>query len=34
MLHDIDFKIEMEPRFFRADNENGVIEVPPFDGEE
>lgn len=34
MLHDIDFENEMEPRFFRAEMKNGVIEVPPFDGEE
>ena len=30
MLHDIDFKNNMEARFFRARMVNGIIEVPPF----
>lgn len=30
MLHDIDFKNNMETKFFRACMINGVIEVPPF----
>lgn len=34
MLHDIDFKNEMEPRFFRAMMHDGVIQIPPFDGSE
>jgi len=29
ILHDIDFKNNMEPRFFRAQIINGVINVPP-----
>ncbi|MET0051626.1 MAG: type I-C CRISPR-associated protein Cas5c [Candidatus Thiodiazotropha sp.] len=33
MLHDIDFKDNNNPRFFRAAMEDGVIRVPPFDGE-
>jgi CRISPR-associated protein Cas5d len=34
MLHDIDFKNNMEAKFFRAVMHNGVIDVPPFNGEE
>ncbi|MBN1227937.1 MAG: type I-C CRISPR-associated protein Cas5 [Deltaproteobacteria bacterium] len=34
MLHDIDFKNNMEARFFRAVMDNGIIEVPPFNGKE
>jgi CRISPR-associated protein Cas5d len=34
MIHDIDFKNDMEARFFRAVMKNGVIEVPPFESEE
>jgi CRISPR-associated protein Cas5d len=30
MLHDIDFKNNMTPRFFQATMRNGVIDVPPF----
>lgn len=30
LLHDIDFKNGMSPRFFRAMMRNGVIDVPPF----
>jgi len=30
MLHDLDFANGREPRFFRAQLEEGVIEVPPF----
>lgn len=30
MLHDIDFKNNMMPRFFRATMRDGVIDVPPF----
>lgn len=30
MLHDIDFANDAEPRFFRAELTNGVVEVPPF----
>ncbi len=30
MLHDIDFKNEMTPRFFRGKLVNGVMEVPEF----
>ena len=30
MLHDIDFKNNMEAKFFRAIMNDGVIEVPPF----
>jgi len=30
MLHDIDFKNDMEARFFRAQMIDGVINVPPF----
>ena len=34
MLHDIDFENEMTPRFFRAEMNDGVIEVPKFKSEE
>lgn len=34
MLHDIDFANGNTPRFFRARIIDGVIKVPPFDGEE
>lgn len=34
MLHDIDFKNGMKPRFFRARMVDGVIEVPPFESVE
>ncbi len=34
MLHDIDFANDMTPRFFRAQLKEGVIEVPPWQGEE
>lgn len=34
MLHDIDFKNDMEPHFFRAVITDGVIDVPPFKAEE
>ncbi len=34
MLHDIDFARDMTPRFFRAQLKGGVIEVPPWKGEE
>jgi CRISPR-associated protein Cas5d len=30
MLHDIDFAEDMTPRFFRAQMENGIIKVPPW----
>jgi CRISPR-associated protein Cas5d len=30
MLHDIDFKNNMEPKFFRARMIDGIIDVPPF----
>jgi CRISPR-associated protein Cas5d len=30
MLHDIDFANRMEPHFFRAEMNNGIITVPPF----
>lgn len=30
MLHDIDFKDDMTPHFFRAIMRDGVIDVPPF----
>lgn len=33
ILHDIDFENNMEPRFFRAVMQAGVITVPPFNGE-
>lgn len=34
MLHDIDFSRSNESRFFRANMEGGVIEVPPFGSDE
>jgi len=36
MLHDLDFTnpADPQPRFFRAQMNAGVIEVPPFDGQE
>jgi CRISPR-associated protein Cas5d len=34
MLHDLDFKLGMQARFFRAVMKNGVIEVPPFKSQE
>lgn len=34
MLHDIDFKQNNTPRFFRATMKDGVIDVPPLHGEE
>ncbi|MCC5857188.1 MAG: type I-C CRISPR-associated protein Cas5 [Ectothiorhodospiraceae bacterium] len=34
MLHDIDLGNSMDPRFFRARMRDGVIQVPPFHGEE
>jgi CRISPR-associated protein Cas5d len=34
MLHDIDFKDNMTPHFFRASMRDGVIEVPEFGGRE
>ena len=34
MLHDIDFANNAEPRFFRAELSNGVVEVPPFNSPE
>jgi len=34
MLHDIDFKHEMTPMFFRAHMKDGVIAVPPLSSEE
>lgn len=34
MLHDIDFENGMEARFFRARMKNGIIDVPPLNGEE
>jgi len=34
MLHDIDFKNNMEAKFFRAVMCDGLIEVPPLSGEE
>ncbi|HQT04795.1 MAG TPA: type I-C CRISPR-associated protein Cas5c [Thiotrichales bacterium] len=34
MLHDIDFANNAEPRFFRAELKQGVIEVPPLDARE
>jgi CRISPR-associated protein Cas5d len=30
MLHDIDFENNMEPKFFRAQMNDGVINIPPF----
>ncbi len=34
MLHDIDFDANMEARFFPARMKNGIIRVPPLQGEE
>jgi len=36
MLHDLDFTdpVDPQPRFFRARMKAGVIDVPPFDGQE
>lgn len=34
MLHDLDFQRSMEPRFFNASMQNGVIDVPSFEGKE
>jgi CRISPR-associated protein Cas5d len=36
MLHDLDFTdpADPQPRFFRAQMAQGVVEVPPFDGQE
>lgn len=36
MLHDLDFKepADPQPRFFRAHMQGGVVDVPPFDGQE
>ncbi|WFE67791.1 type I-C CRISPR-associated protein Cas5c [Thiomicrospira sp. R3] len=34
MLHDIDFANNAEPKFFRAELKDGVIEVPPFNSME
>jgi CRISPR-associated protein Cas5d len=34
MLHDIDYANDMTPRFFRAQMTDGVIAVPPLDGNE
>lgn len=34
MLHDIDFSKSVTPRFFRAQMAGGVIDVPPWHGEE
>ena len=34
MLHDIDFKNDRQPKFFHAVMRDGVIHVPPFDGQE
>ncbi|BAK66414.1 CRISPR-associated protein Cas5 [Sphingobium sp. SYK-6] len=34
MLHDIDFARGNESRFFRAQMQGGVVDVPPFDAEE
>lgn len=33
MLHDLDFANGMAPRFFRATMIDGLIQVPPFDGD-
>lgn len=32
MLHDIDFPNDRQPRFFRAQMVNGIIDVPSFEG--
>lgn len=34
MLHDIDFANGKEPKFFRAELKNGVVDVPPFQSSE
>jgi CRISPR-associated protein Cas5d len=34
ILHDIDFANNAEPKFFRAELKQGVIEVPPFNAKE
>jgi len=34
MLHDLDFNNDMTPRFFRAQMQDGLIEVPRFDDQE
>jgi CRISPR-associated protein Cas5d len=34
MLHDIDFPDDMTPHFFRAEMNNGIIEIPPFQWKE
>ena len=34
MLHDIDYRNDMAPRFFRATLRDGVIDVPPPDSDE
>jgi CRISPR-associated protein Cas5d len=34
MLHDIDFINQMEARFFRAVMRNGIIDIPPLQGNE
>lgn len=31
MLHDIDFENNMEPKFFRAQMVDGIIDIPPFE---
>ncbi|MBN1283293.1 MAG: type I-C CRISPR-associated protein Cas5 [Proteobacteria bacterium] len=33
MLHDIDFAAGMQARFFRAVMKDGIVDVPPFDGQ-
>lgn len=34
VLHDIDFAAGMQARFFRAIMKDGIVDVPPFDGQE
>ena len=34
MLHDLDYRNAMKPRFFQAVLKNGAIDVPPLDSEE
>jgi CRISPR-associated protein Cas5d len=34
MLHDIDFKNDMQAKFFHPIMKNGVIDVPPFHSDE
>ncbi len=34
VLHDMDFENNLEAKFFRAEMNNGIIEVPPLDGKE